>query len=398
MKKFFAALTCVCLALTVAGCSAAPNDTKPDAAIPSGDVIITFPSEPFHSEQLQQPMHAIVMPTVSQNTLADDGTVLFTRSYQRIQLILNGSEVETVIASDLEKRMNSILSGSADIEDFAREDYTDPEFWAPYFTDISYTPTRIDQSVMSLFCNYSSFSGGIHPSLVTESVTYDLSTGNTLKLGDILMDGYSGADLSALISAILAPVSDELYYDYETYLQDIFSVNLNSIANWYFSRTGLCFHFEPYEIAPYSSGTITATIPYADLNGILREQYLPQALPEATGSMYAEAFLAEDAERFTFLAEVTLDEEGTEILLHPDATVTDVRIETGTWYADGSRYIPISTVFAADSVGLGNGILITADLSQDAPVLRLVYCSGGQEVSAFIIYDEAGDAILLAHG
>ena len=398
MKKLFTALMCVCLALAGAGCGAAPNKAELDVTIPSGDVIITAPSEPFHSEQLQQPMHAIVMPTVSQDTLADDGTVLFTRSYQRIQLILNGSDVETVIASDLEKRMNSTLSGSAEIESFAREDYTDPEFWTPYFTDISYTPTRIDQSVLSLFCNYSSFSGGIHPSLVTESVTYDLSTGNSLKLGDILIDSYSGADLSTLISSILAPVSDELYYDYETYLQDIFSVNLNNISNWYFSRTGLCFHFEPYEIAPYSSGTITATIPYGDLNGILREQYLPEELPEATGSMYAEAFLADDVERFTFLAEVELNTNGTEILLHPDATVTDVRIETGIWYADGSRYIPVSTVFAADSVGLGNGILITADLSEDAPVLRLVYSSGGQEVSAFIVYDEAGDAILLAHG
>ena len=160
----------------------------------------------------------------------------------------------------------------------------------------------------------------------------------------------------------------------------------------------MCFHFEPYEIAPYSSGTITATIPYEDLNSILREQYLPEELPEATGSMYAEAFLEDDVERFTFLAEVELDTDGTEILLHPDATVTDVRIETGVWYADGSRYIPVSTVFAADSIGLGNGIVITADLSEGAPVLRLVYSSGGQEVSAFIVYDEAGDAIQLVHG
>ena len=114
--------------------------------------------------------------------------------------------------------------------------------------------------------------------------------------------------------------------------------------------------------------------------------------------MYAEAFLDDDLERFTFLAEVELDPDGTEILLHTDDTVTDVRIEAGTWSSDGSRYIPMSTVFAADAVGLGNGILITADLSDEAPALRLVYRSGDQEVSAFIIYAEEGDAILLAHG
>jgi hypothetical protein len=234
--------------------------------------------------------------------------------------------------------------------------------------------------------------------LTTESVTYDLATGNALKLGDILADTIDSASLCTLISTALSPMADELYYDYEACLQDIFSVNFNSIHNWYFSRSGLNFHFAPYEIAPYSSGTIIATIPYEQLSNILREAYFPTAQPEAIGSLYAEFFLPDDTERFSFLAEVELDPDGISVLIHPDATVTDVRIERGEWSSDGSRYIPVSTVFAADTVELGNGIVITADLSSDQPALRLVYNSGGQEVAAFIVYDEAGDAVLLTHG
>lgn len=398
MKKVIAVLMCICLALAGAACGTAPKNVEPGITTVPTNIVMTSPSEPYHSEQLQQPMHAIVMPTASEEVLAQDGTVIFTRSYQRIQLILNGTDVETVIASDLESRMNSSLSGTTEIENYAREDYADSESWVPYFTDLSYTPTRIDQSVVSLFCNHSIFSGGNHPYVTTDSVTYDLTTGSSLELGDILVEGYSGADLSTLVGNVLAPMSDELFYDYEASLQDYFSGKLNSITNWYFSRTGLCFHFAPIEIAPYSSGTITATIPYGELNGILREQYLPGEQPEATGSMYAESFVEDDRERFTFLAELSLDPDGTQILLHPDANVADVRIETGKWSSDGSLYIPFSTVFAADSVGVGNGILLTADLSESAPVLRLVYRSGDQEVSAFIVYDEAGDAILLTHG
>ena len=360
---------------------------------------MSSPTEPYHSDQLQQPMHAILMPTVTDQFKADDGTVIFQRSYQRIQLILNGTDADETIAADLKRRMDSVLADTSDLEADARDHYTqEPEYWTAHFVDISYTPTRIDQSILSLFGNYSSYTGGTHPSLTTESVTYDLSTGNALKLRDILVENYSNSDLCALVAAALAPVSDELYYDYETCLQDIFSVNFSSIHNWYFSNSGLAFHFAPYEIAPYSSGTIIATIPYEDLGGILREQYLPSSEPAATGSMYAEMYLDDDSERFTFLAELELDPNGTRVLLHPDAAVTDLRIESGTWSYDGSRYIPVSTVFAADSLGLSNGIILTADLTDEENVLRLVYSSGGQEVSAIIQYDEAGDAILLAHG
>jgi hypothetical protein len=402
MKRILAALIGMCLALTCVGCSKAPTQDHTSASgsgTTPNDLVTTPTTDPFHSDQLQQPMHAISMVTVSENTLADDGAVIFTSTYQKIGLILNGKDTQSVIAADLERRTSAFLSDHADIISDAREHYTtNPTDWYPYFTDISYTPTRIDQSVMSLFCNYSVYYGGVHPSYVTDSVTYDLSTGKSLKLGDILEESCTSSDLYTLVDTALAPDADALYFDYQDWLKDIFSVDLNKITNWYFSQTGLCFHFAPYEIAPYSSGTIIATIPYEQLNGVLQAAFFPTKLANANGSLYAESFLPDDTERFTFLANVELDADGTKVLIHPDATVTDVRIESGEWSYDGSRYIPVSTVFAADSIGLGNGILLTADLSSDAPALRLVYTSGGQEASAFIIYDETGDAILLAHG
>lgn len=399
MKKLFALLLCFALALGTAGCGNAPTEPDTQPATFDGTVVISSPTEPYQPQDIVQPMHAIVMPTVTGSTTAADGTVVFTRSYQQIQLILNGTDIEPLIANDLGQRISEALNGSAEMEQDALDSYSaDPEYWTAHFIDISYTPTRLDQSVLSLFGNHSSYSGGIHPSLVTESVTYDLSTGSALTLGDILVEDYSGEALSSLIIAALADRAGELCYDYEAILQDRFSRNYGSNTSWYFSRTGLCFHFSPYDIAPYSSGTIIAEIPYESLNGVLKEQYLPAAQLNATGSVYAEMYIEDDAERFSFMAEVTLDDSGTQILLYPDAAVTDVSIESGTWYSDGSQYIPVSTVFAADSVGLGNAILITADLSADAPVLRLNYRSGGQEVSAFIMYDEAGDSVILAHG
>lgn len=400
MKRLFAALLCSCLLLTATACSepVAPT-TEPSGATTAPTTDLEPTTEPFVVPTITQPMHAIVLPTVKETTKAEDGTVIFSRSYQDVNLILGGSESEQTIAADLSGRMDSTLTGAADVESYAQSDYPlADEYWNPYFVDIAYTPTRIDQSVISLFANHSSYSGGPHPTLITESVTYDLSSGNTLTLTDILSEGYQGSALCDLILQVLAPREAELHYDYKTVLQERFAADLATLTGWYFSGDGLCFHFSPYDIAPYSSGTIIATIPYANLAGVLKPQFLPAEPIEATGSMYAEIFLEEDMERFSFAADVVLDENGTQILLYPDATVADIRIEAGTRYADGSQYVPVSTVFAADSVGLGNAIVITADLSAEAPILRLVYRSGDQEVSAFIVYDADGDSVLLTHG
>lgn len=399
MKKLLAAILCICLALSAAACSA-QGDFSPEtkATTQPPDLIIDSPTEPYHPEDLTQPMHAIVLPSVTETVFAEDGTALFNLTFQKAQLILNGTDTEEKIVGDLQTRMGQVLSGAPEIESLAQEDYTEAEYWTPYFIAVGYTPTRLDQAVMSLFGNLSSYSGGPHPSLVTDSVTYDLKTGEALTLEDILSESCTAEQLSALVISSLADMKDELYYDYDVVLQERFSGDLQSITDWYFSRTGLCFHFSPYDIAPYSSGTVIAEIPYSELSGILQEQYLPVPVENATGSMYAESFLEDDAERFTFTADVQVHEEGSEILIYSDATVTDVRIETGSWYSDGSQYVSSATIFAADAVGIGNAIRLTADLTDEEMALRLVYRSGEQEVSAFIVYDEAGDSILLAHG
>lgn len=400
MKKIIALLLSACLALTAVGCSAAPapQDEPDDTTAPN---VIIPPSTDDYMDpvtDISQPMHAIVMPTVSEQTKAEDGTVLFSRTYQKIQLVLTTANSADAIAADLQKRIGSALANSSEIEGYAKDEYSGSEGWNPYFIDLAYTPTRIDKAVISLFGNHSSYSGGNHPSLVTESVTYDLSTGKALTLANILVDGYTGEALSNLISTSLAPSADKLSHDYEKNLQSIFSVNLNYISNWYFSRTGLCFHFAPYIIAPYASGTIIAEIPYDQLGDVLKEQYLPAEQTKATGSIYAEIFLEDDSERFPVLSHVELDPNGTEVLLYPDANVTDVRIEIGTWSSDGATYIPTSTVFAADIVGLGKGIVLHADFSENAPILRLNYRSDDGDASAFILYDQEGDSIQLAHG
>lgn len=402
MKKLLAVLLSLSLILALVGCNAPAQDIPQKIATgpaPTAPEDPTEPvTEPLHPIEASQPMHAISLPVVTETVCNDEGVQLLSFSFQRAQLFLENEEAAEKILGDLQAQIGPLVTAAEDLEALAREEQPVSENWSPYFIEIAYTPTRLDHAVLSLFGNQSSYSGGPHPSVVTDSVTYDLQTGETLYLNELLDADCTAQQLCQKIISVLSQQADNLYYDYQEALLDRFTVDLHSIRDWYFSKNGLCFHFDPYDIAPYSSGTIVAEIPYSELTGILQEKYLPGEVPNATGSMYAEAYLEDDTERFNTIAQVALQDDGTDILLYSDAPVTDVRIETGFRYSDTQQYIAETVVFAADTVDIGDAIRLTADLSNPETLYRLVYHSAGQEYSAFITYDDIGDSILLTNG
>lgn len=397
MKKLLALISAGCLALSLAGCGIVQPELPP-VTTPSLDTSTNDTPTVTEAVDPVVPMHAIILPSVKETVSADDGTTLFSLSFQQAQVVLHHSEVEEKIIGDLQTRMGPVLSNAAQIEAQAQQDYPESEYWSEYFIDIAYTPTRLDQAVLSLFGNASSYSGGPHPSLVTSSMTYDLVTGDMIYLDDILTPECTPDTLYQLIVKSLESQKEDLYYDYADALGDRFTGELHSIQDWYFSRNGLCFHFAPYDIAPYSSGTIIAELPYSALAGVLNEKYFPTESPIATGSMYAETYVEDDSERFTYISDVALCEEGTEVLIYPDAAVTDIRIVAGSRYSDSNQFVAGATVFAANTMNVGDAIRLTADLNNADTVLRLIYHSDNQEYSAFITYDDVGDSILLTNG
>ena len=45
--------------------------------------------------------------------------------------------------------------------------------------------------------------------------------------------------------------------------------------NFFFNTDGLAFSYPPYFIAPYSEGNVVLTVPYDELVGVLKDEYLP---------------------------------------------------------------------------------------------------------------------------
>ena len=262
----------------------------------------------------------------------------------------------------------------------AKQDYTGQADWVPYSFSTVFSPMRFDGAILSLYGTQAMFNGSPRSAAANMAVTYDLITGRPLALKEVLVPDFSADTLSALISGTLRELETKgmLYSDYAYVISDMFSTN-RPVETWYFSNKGLCFFFAPYEIAPYSTGTIVAEIPYESLTGLLKDEYFPAEQIQMSGSVNCKPFTTADLSSFTQFAELILDEGGNEYLLHADGCLRNVRIQIGSWL-DDETFLADATVFATPILSGSNALMIQfpADMTQS---LLLTYEDGDQVVS-----------------
>lgn len=407
MKRFFCFLLC---AILLSACgqvipSEQPSTTLPDSGTP--DTTAAIPPETTVPEEtqpqiLQLPMSAIYLPTVTETLYADDGTLLYTDTYQEVSLTMPDPESADHVILDLLSRIDNIREADSHLKTWAQEDYTGQDFWHNYATEVLYAPVRMDEKVLSLYGTAFNYAGGVHPNYVSISANYDLATGTYLKLEDVLVDKVAADKLCHMVQQSLEEIAEE-YYLFDDYIRTvderfgtIFDPTWESTDAWFLSSEGLGIYFSPYDIAPYAAGKIELVYPYAELEGILLPDYIPAALPELQPGV-VNACLAQDVDldRFTQFAEVPLDPDGEQVVLYSDGLVTELKLEIGSWDMEGTMFIPASTVFAASSLTPGDAIMLSTMFSDTMPHIRMTYTSAGEEYTYFLFQSGKDGSILI---
>lgn len=367
MKKLLCILLSLCIATAFCGCRQDPAQptsapTTPPASLPDTT--------------------AIVLKYVTEEKLADNGALLGTVSYQIPSVYMADLANASLIYEDLLARIEARKVQSKEVFALANEHYSPDDPWQPYYYECLYTPARMDSAVISLSGKSSSYSGGVHPNHWLHSVTYDAATGKVLALADVLKNA---GNLDWLCTYVLDALSNlgEDYFLFDDYVQVVkarFTPDGAGYGSWYFSGTGLALYFSTYEIAPYAAGDIVIEVPYAELNDIVKQEYLPAA-PAASGGL----LIAENTEQAFQPIKVEVDPDGAEILLLPEGTVTDVTIQQGSWTGDGSLFLVSATLMRANCMTEDNAILLTANIPEDSPTLRISYTSNGEEHICFLV-------------
>ncbi len=388
MKKAFIALLAAYLLFAFTGC-AEKEMQEPYASTSSTTATTTQNTVDTQNVSVSLPMVSVSLPVISESEKAQDGTVLFSYIRQNISLIVPEPEVADKIIVDFLNRTD-IHDTAASFRDQAQSAYTaSTAYWTPYLVQILYQPMRIDSGVISMYGGYSSYNGASHAETVYQSVSYDLVTGEALTLEDILTADADKQTLCQYVLDALKEISDNttLYEGYESTVKERFGNGFLQQTDWYFSGTGLCFFFSPYEIGPYSSGDIVAEVSYEKLPGILADAYFPAERENVSGSVNCEAFDKKDLDKYRQFAEIVLHEDGQKVLLYPENAVYDIRLEIGSWSADGSVFTPEHTILAAHALTPGDGIMVQWDSFGTIPVLRLSYTTDNRTVYRYITSD-----------
>ena len=370
MKKQIAIILTLSIAIALVGCTKSPANTPaPTETVAStqAPTTATAPTGPAET------MIAVDVGVTTQDSTAEDGTVLFQRTNQKMHLILNNAEVADKITNDFLNRLD-IEQDAASVESAAKSAYNSNTNWVPYFYGFTYSPQRIDQKVLSFYGDKVKFTGAAHPERSRKGVSYDLTTGDVLTLASIMTTQATTEDVCNLVLDARAERAegDFLREGYSEDVKQRFTADPTQDENWYFTTSGLCFYFDPYEIAPYTSGVITAEIPYEKLTGLLQPDYLPAARTSATGKIVVSDFTAALAENFSHTAELVMNPEGRMYLVHTEGTVQDIRI----CLTDGDESY---TVFAANSLSASEAIMVQAN-EDTAANLELSYLSNGETV------------------
>ena len=366
MKKILIAmlavalLLCGCVRTTTPAIQTQPQ-TQPTSPSTAATTAATEPTYPT-AEIRQTPIYAISLPVISESESAENGEVIFEHIYQNISsLTLPEPEVANKIILDFYNRADAAQT-VLQLQEQAKEDHaTQPNGNWPYRYATVYKPERLDSSVLSLSGYVSSYSGGTHPESIGKSATYDLLTGNTLNISGVLQETATIEELLPLIYDALKPQSETLFEGYETMVAEKFRQGIDQNPDWYFSDTGLCFFFSPYEIAPFASGTVVAQIPYTQLLGILRDEYFPAERDIAAGKLQVIPYETAALDDYSQFTELTLASGGKKYLLVTDSTVQDVRIYFSQATAPAYGYTTQYTVFAAYGLTVHDAIVLETD-------------------------------------
>lgn len=322
----------------------------------------TVATEPLNTAEYDAPLTCISLPYTTEE-LKDGETALATYRFPTPSVILSDAEISQEITLDLLNRIDQSAATAKSVFDNAKADFSGQASWYPYYYHLQYEPIRLDRNVLSLYVTEAVFDGSPRSASAYWSLNYDLATGATLSLPDILREDYS-ADLmvSLIVEGLDGYSEDELFPEYKDVISGIFFTNTTT-TQWYFTEAGISFYFTPYEIGPYASGVIVSEIPYEKLLGTLKEEYFPMEQLDCIGtpeiSKLSDPLAA--SEQFTQLGDLHLTAEGETYLFTIDGSALNIRIKEK--YVSPAHPGEDASVIVYSSAGMGpkDGLLITSD-------------------------------------
>jgi len=183
---------------------------------------------------------------------------------------LFNDSLSTDFQTALEKKIESLATDyRLDIDDM----YSDPQYPPQdYMVDWEDNCTghfgETHGNVVSYYTVFSSYSGGAHGGYGTRGMLFSLMDGSRVSQDRYFVDGYK-KPLTKLLIKHLKDMEDNPVRD----LSELFAEPYPN-DNIFFQEDGIVFTFETYEIASYAQGQMSSTIPWSEVEPLIRPEFL----------------------------------------------------------------------------------------------------------------------------
>lgn len=414
-NRFLALVLALLLCLGLAACAQTPDGgddptSTPSEAVQSPGETTAAPSptsEPTPTaEPAEVPQISVLLAPLAE-VGAPEGVMVYNGFYCEPEVIISGAQAaSSKITGELKKRLADGGELGEDLLEAASDYYESLDagmqaIFLPYSLDRRAAVTRGDAAVLSLLCSdeiYRGDSAGYHSYY---GMSFDTSSGSLLTLGDIFAD--TGALKVLARDSVEAQAADMENADSFTGLREFVDAALDGEA-WYLSAEGLELIAAEGEIAPAEQGCFRFVLPYAELEGLIRDGFLPAQEPE-TGAAEAGAFALSFEQPGEPFASLMLDDEADTFYLSANedtAAFTLCRLGF-----DGLVFIPVGGDRPDEGLNVGRGYFWTNGLKAgqclavtgyfaDTPNFGIAFDQGGLLVLAqsgkdgsLLIYKEA---------
>ncbi|MFP1677165.1 DUF3298 domain-containing protein [Alloalcanivorax sp. C16-2] len=129
------------------------------------------------------------------------------------------------------------------------------------------------RTLVTVAINSYEFTGGAHGMPITQWLNWDLASNGPVSLGNLIEAGQEDAFWEAARRAHGQWLEQEAPTDDGTFQEDWPFQQTDAFR---LTRAGVVLHYDVYSIAPYSMGQPEFTLPWEDLEGVIRARYRPR--------------------------------------------------------------------------------------------------------------------------
>lgn len=404
-NRILATTLAILLCLSLAACSGAPAEESPapdETAAPS-----PTPAPSAEPEETQAPppedLRISVLLQPKSELRDSEGSLVFLGYYSEpVVTVSTSSSASYRISSALASRLAKGGAQADEIFEQAEDEFKAlSEEERALFLPRSLTRTasveRGDGAVLSLLCVDYAYTGGSHGKGDYVGMCFNTMTGAKLALSDIFTDtGALGAKAAEAVETQAAAMDESEGF---SGLREFVDSALEG-GHWYLNNEGLALVASEGEIAPESDGSFTFVLPYAELEGLIKPEYVPASAPE--GASGAEDFELSDEPGSEPVYSITLDQEAPAFYLSAKAdtapfALCSVTLGGSFYYAydddgEGSDferlrdYLWISGLEAGECVEIGAWFMDmpTMGLSFGPEKELLLFWQSGEDGSLFV--------------